>query len=218
MRTGSRARIAYYGRWLGWALNHRKTVLGIAVGALIGAFGIVIAGAVGSEFMPESDESELTIRLSTPVGSSLAYTESKVDQAEKALREFPEVKQIYSRIGTSNGRNTSFLNAKLVPKAERKLTQKELEQKFRERLRRIAGIELSVGWMRPIQVSIVGPDAERLKEIGAEVERALAKIKGVTEIESSEKPPARRLRFASIASWQATSGSRWRRSPTRPGR
>jgi branched-chain amino acid transport system substrate-binding protein len=35
-------------------------------------------------------------------------------------------------------------------------------------LRRIAGIELSVGWMRPIQVSIVGPDAERLKEIGAE--------------------------------------------------
>jgi HAE1 family hydrophobic/amphiphilic exporter-1 len=176
-----------YGRWLGWALNHRKTVLGIAVGALIGAFAIVIAGAVGSEFIPESDESELTIRLSTPVGSSLAYTEAKVDQAEKSLREFPEVRQIYSRIGTSNGRNTSFLNVKLVHKAERKLTQKELEQKFRERLRRIVGIELSVGWMRPIQVSIVGPDAERLQEIGAEVERALTKIKGVTEIESSEK-------------------------------
>jgi hydrophobic/amphiphilic exporter-1 (mainly G- bacteria), HAE1 family len=176
-----------YGSWLGWALDHRKTVLGIAVGALIGAFAIVIAGAVGSEFIPESDESELTIRLSTPVGSSLAYTEAKVDQAEKALHEFPEVKQIYSRIGTNNGRNTSFLNAKLVKKSERKLTQKELEQKFRERLRRIAGIELSVGWMRPIQVSIVGPDAERLKDIGAEVERALAKINGVTEIESSEK-------------------------------
>ena len=176
-----------YGRWLGWALNHRKTVLCIAVGALIGAFAIVIAGAVGSEFIPESDESELTIRLSTPVGSSLAYTEAKVDQAEKSLREFPEVRQIYSRIGTSNGRNTSFLNVKLEHKAERKLTQKELEQKFRERLRRIVGIELSVGWMRPIQVSIVGPDAERLQEIGAEVERALTKIKGVTEIESSEK-------------------------------
>ena len=176
-----------YGRWLDWSLNHRKTVLGIAVGALIGAFGIVMAGAVGSEFMPETDNSELTIRLSTPVGSSLAYTESKVDQAEQALREFPEVKQIYSRIGTTNGRNSSFLNAKLVPRAERKFTQKELEQKFRERLRRIAGIELSVGWMRPIQVSIVGPDAQRLKEIGAEVERALAGIKGVTEIESSEK-------------------------------
>ena len=104
-----------------------------------------------------------------------------------ALREFPEVKQIYSRIGTTNGRNSSFLNAKLVPRAERKFTQKQLEQKFRERLRRIAGIELSVGWMRPIQVSIVGPDAQQLKEIGAEVERALAGIKGVTEIESSEK-------------------------------
>jgi hydrophobic/amphiphilic exporter-1 (mainly G- bacteria), HAE1 family len=176
-----------YGRWLAWALNNRKTVLGIAVAALIGAFGIVIAGLVGSEFIPESDESELTIRLSTPVGSSLAYTEAKVDQSEKALREFPEVRQIYSRIGTNNGRNTSFLNVKLVHRVERKLTQKELEQKFRERLRRIAGIELSVGWMRPIQVSIVGPDAERLKELGAEVERSLAKIKGVTEIESSEK-------------------------------
>ncbi|MBK7470010.1 MAG: efflux RND transporter permease subunit [Betaproteobacteria bacterium] len=176
-----------YGRWLGWSLNNRKTVLGIAVGALLGAFGIVMAGAVGSEFMPETDNSELTIRLSTPVGSSLAYTESKVDQAEQALREFPEVKQIYSRIGTTNGRNSSFLNAKLVPRAERRFTQKQLEQKFRERLRRIAGIELSVGWMRPIQVSIVGPDAQRLKEIGAEVERALAGIKGVTEIESSEK-------------------------------
>ena len=184
---GVEAAHTMYGHLLGWALSRRKTVLAIALLALVGSFGIVAAGIVGSEFIPESDEGELTVRLSTPVGSSLAYTESKVSQAEAALREFPEVVQIYSRIGTNNGRNTSFLNTKLKPKGERSISQKQLEQKFRERLRRIAGIELSVGWMRPIQVSIIGPDAQRLKEISAEVERAMAKIPGITEIESSEK-------------------------------
>ena len=37
---------------------------------------------VGTEFVPEADEGFISLRLNTPVGSSLEYTDSKVRQVE----------------------------------------------------------------------------------------------------------------------------------------
>ena len=39
--------------------------------------------------MPEADLAEIMVQLNTPVGSSLEFTQTKVQQAEAALREFP---------------------------------------------------------------------------------------------------------------------------------
>ena len=44
------------------------------------------------------------------------------------------------------------------------VTTEELEKLLRERIARIAGIELSVGFDKPIFVSILGPDAGKLTE------------------------------------------------------
>ena len=172
-----------YDRWLNWALKRRKTVLAIAFFSFIGSFLIVPS----SEFIPQTDQSALTLRLSTPVGSSLAYTESKVAQVEDILREYPEIQLLNSRVGTGNGKNTANIHVQLKPRDERKRSQKELEQEFRNRLRPIAGIELSIGWNKPIQLSLLGPDPSKLTEVSQQVVAELAKINGITDIESSEK-------------------------------
>ncbi|MBI3148243.1 MAG: efflux RND transporter permease subunit [Betaproteobacteria bacterium] len=176
---------ASYGSILGWALEHRGKVMLIAVLSFLGSF--LLVPLIGSEFIPESDESELTLRLTTPVGSSLSYTESKTAQVEEALREFPEVRLLYSRVGTNNGKNTAFINVQLKPRDARTRSQKELEQEFRQRVRPIAGVELAVGWNKPVQVALLGPDSSELARLAKTVEQQMLQVKGITDVESSEK-------------------------------
>ena len=47
-----------------------------------------IVPLVGTEFVPQADEGFISLRLNTPVGSSLEYTDSKVQQVEAALKSF----------------------------------------------------------------------------------------------------------------------------------
>ena len=58
---------------------------------------------------------------------------------------------------------------------------------MRTRLATIAGIQLSVGFDKPIFISILGPDANRLLEISQDVMKQVAQIKGIADLESSEK-------------------------------
>src|SRR4029078_9682743 len=147
---------------LAWALSHRKSVLAIALVTFLGSFAIV--PLVGTEFIPEADEGVLSLRLNTPVGSSLEYTNGKVAEAEETLKRFPEIALAMTTIGTEDGRNYARINLKLVPTAERKRTQKELERAIRAALKPIPGIQLSVGFNYPIWFNLLGSAPETLTQ------------------------------------------------------
>ena len=57
-------------------ISPRGITLWIAV--LSFALAIPIAGVVGTEMMPQSDESFTSVRLTMPVGSSLEYADERV--------------------------------------------------------------------------------------------------------------------------------------------
>jgi len=175
-----------YGVMLNWALAHRIKVLAIAFVTFISSF--LIVPLIGTEFVPETDQGFISLRLNTPIGSSLEYTDAKTRQVEDALKSFPEIAIADTTVGTDDGKNYSRINLKLV---DRKVTprrsQKALEQAIRAKLVTIAGIELSVGFNKPIFISILGPDAEKLTELSQSVMKQVAKIKGITDLESSER-------------------------------
>ncbi len=133
---------AGYERLLAWSLAHRKTVLAIAIASFLASFPLM--KFVGSEFVPEPDLSELQVQFKTPVGASLELTTQKARQVEAALREFPEVKYTYATVNTGfvQGKNKVNIFVQLVPRKERKRSQNDLTRPMRERLARIAGIEL----------------------------------------------------------------------------
>ncbi len=184
----------HYQRLIGWSLVHRKTVMAVATASFFGSFALV--PLVGSEFVPEADMGEIMAQINTPVGSSLEFTQGKVEQAEAALREFPEVVYTYATIntGTSLGKNYATIFAKLSPRAERALNQKQLQQPVRERLSRIAGIQVTnvgvfqaVGSGKPLQVSIQGSDIAELDRLSQQVMRVMRDLPGVVDVDSSQK-------------------------------
>ena len=175
-----------YGVMLNWALLHRIKVLVIALVTFVSSLFLV--PLIGTEFVPETDQGFISLRLNTPIGSSLEYTDAKTRQAEDALKIFPEILIVDTNVGTEDGKNYARINLKLSERSQtRRRSQKELEQAIRSKLAAIAGLELSVGWNKPIFISILGPDAEKLTELSQNVMKQVAKIKSITDLESSER-------------------------------
>ena len=188
-----------YASVLDWSLSHRKSVIALALGLFLASFAV--PPLVGTEFIPQADQGFISVRLNTPVGSSLEYTDSKVRQVEEALKTFPEVRLAMTQVGTEEGRNYARVNMKLTERAERKRSQKVLEGEIRNALLPIAGIELTLGFDRPIWVNLLGPDADRLSSIMRDFQSRVAKVPGIADLETSDKAanPALSIRLNNAA-------------------
>jgi len=175
-----------YGELLEWALGHRKTVIAVALIVFVSSFFVL--PLVGTEFVPESDEGRTSFRLTTPVGSSLEYTDAKTRQVEDILRGYREVEFMTANVGTGEGRNVARVEVRLVDRHKTpRRTQKDFEAAVRDQIRKIPGIELAVGYNRPIWINLLGPGNDELERISNETLEKMAKIKGITDLESSLK-------------------------------
>ncbi len=174
-----------YGRMLEWALGHRAVVL-VAAGAIfLGSFGLL--PFIEKEFQPQVDESFISLRLNTPVGTSLEYTDGKVREVEAVLKAFPEIELAMTRVGTEDGRNYARVDLKLVDRDKRERSQKEVEKAIRRTLLPIPGIELALGYDRPIWVNLLGPDPDTLKTLITDFAQEVGRVPGIADMETSEK-------------------------------
>jgi len=187
-----------YGRILDWSLSHRKSVLAIALGTFAASFFVV--PLVGTEFMPELDQSFISLRLNAPVGSSLEYSDAKVREAEHALATFPEIAMTMTTVGTEDGRNYARINLKLVDRSARTRSQKDLERAIRAALRPIPGLELAFGFDRPIWFNLLGPDADTLSKLAEQFAEKAKAIPGIADLETSDKAanPALSIRVNNV--------------------
>src|SRR5207248_1071670 len=84
-----------YRSGVAWALDHRKTMIALAVASFVGAITLQVVFG-GFSFTPTSDRSELTVQVEAPPGSSLEYTRVVTEQVAKRVRMHPEVRYTYS--------------------------------------------------------------------------------------------------------------------------
>ncbi len=171
-----------------WAsVSPRSLLVLMAVFIFVGSLALV--PLVGSEFVPQGDEGMISMRLNTPLGSSLQYTDAKMRDVEAELRKLPGVEAVVTTVGTSEGRNFARILLRLsdITKHERP-SQQEIEKTIRERLAHMAGINLMINQNnRPVSISVLGPDTEGLTRISEDLMARLAKIPGIADLESSEK-------------------------------
>ena len=169
------------------ALTHRKSALAIAFASLV--MSVPIAGLVGTEMMPDADESFTSVRLTMPVGSSLEYSNEQVKRVEAALLEFKEIEVVNTTLGVGAdlGKNSARISLKLVPRNERQLTQKQVEQAIRKRVEGVPGVELRVGWGGPIYVALLGNNDADMRRVIADLRQKILAVRGITDVEVSFK-------------------------------
>lgn len=172
-------------------LTPRGLVMWGAFASFVAA--LALAPMVGSEFVPETDNGFTQVNLRMPVASSIERGSAKVAQIEEILKNYPEIKTVSTVVGStgeglSTGRNQAALNITLTERSERKRTQKEIEDAIRADIAKIPGIEVSVGFNRPIWITILGSDPEVLTQAATDLVEKIKKIPGAVDVDTTVKP------------------------------
>jgi HAE1 family hydrophobic/amphiphilic exporter-1 len=144
------------------------------------------------------------VRLQTPVGSSIEFTDEKFKLAEQFAMGRPEVKRYFGAIGGFGGGevNAGILfitlhpprRRQLVPPNRHPLSQRDLMVLFRKELNAIPDVKASIQDMSlsgfsaqrgfPIEFSIRGPDWEQLGVLAQEMERRMGQSPLMVDVDS----------------------------------
>ena len=199
----SRAR---YTPLLDWALRSRVVVLAGAAVLVVGCG--VLATRLGSEFVPSLDEGDITLQPMRIPGTSLEQSVTMQETLEKRLAQFPEVANIFSKIGTAEvatdpmppSMADTFLMLKprdqwpnpRKPKAE---LVEELEAAAKE----IPGSnyeftqpiqmrtnELISGVRSDVAVKVYGDNLDQLTRLASRVERVMRSVPGAEDVKAEQ--------------------------------
>ncbi len=183
------------------ALRNRLTVLGISLALFIGAF--FLFRSLGGEFIPELDEGDFAMNYTIRQGSSLPQTMEVGTRLEKIALSFPEVKEVVSKIGTSEVPTDPMplesADMIMVLKDKKEWTtakdKEGLAEKMNEKMSVIPGVnmsfeqpiqmrfnELIAGVKSDIAIKIFGYDLDQLFTKANEAARLINGVEGLTDI------------------------------------
>jgi hydrophobic/amphiphilic exporter-1 (mainly G- bacteria), HAE1 family len=179
---------------LTWCLRHRWMV--VLISTLIFSASILILLNLKTEFVPKSDESRFMVRVEAPTGSTLSYTDDKMQKLENLILTLPETKSIFSTLGEAPRKevNKGTLLVALKDRSERKRSQQQIMDDLRDKVRDIPGFKayvehfepISVGGRRsaPLQVDIKGPETKELERISNQIMGEIVKSPGMVDVSS----------------------------------
>lgn len=174
---------------IGWALDHRKSVIAIAL--LTFVLGLGIMRTLESSFMTNYDKAEFQVSIKTAPDASIAETQSRMMLAINAVSSLPEIDHTYSTIGAGDGGTVrdGLLYVKLKEKGDRSRTQDEVQRDVRRMLGQIPGITISieeVGAMgsapKPLNINLRGEDLGLLKQYAQELKEKLQTVPGIVDV------------------------------------
>ncbi|AGX86576.1 efflux RND transporter permease subunit [Candidatus Symbiobacter mobilis] len=174
------------------ALHHKAITVLLAIGVFVAS--VALLPLLGTEFVPKSDFSEITLSFHTPVGSALEVTEAKARAVDDMLRAMPEVRYTLTTInvGSAQGKNYANTYVRLHDRKHRTRSVEAMSILLRERLRQVAGVTVThvglrdpVGGQKQIMFSILGSDQGELARLNALALEKVRAIPGLVDIDSS---------------------------------
>lgn len=177
----------------------------VAAMALV-VFSIALFPFLGSEFIPRLDEGSLAVQIQQLPSVSLTQSLNTVTDAEKVLREFPEVTKVISKTGRAEvatdpmSIDLTDVYIELKPPGEwtTATTREELVEKMSHALEEkvpsavfsfsqpieLRVSELISGVRSDVAIKLFGDDLETLKEKGDEIVKAVSKVRGAEDVKA----------------------------------
>ena len=195
---------ASYRRGLAWTLDRRWTVVGL--GALFFVLSAASVKFLRKEFVPAQDQGIFMIRMETPVGSSMEFTDNKFREAEAWVMKNPSVARYYGAVGGFGGGevNAGMMFITLKPRKDRPrnpdgsiIGQGQIMADSRKALNALPSLrafimDLSQGGFSssrgfPIEFTVRGPDWDTLTRSAAELKKRLDESGSVVDVDTDYK-------------------------------
>ena len=174
---------------VGWAIDHRKTVVVAAMIAFVAGLGIF--GSLQTEFMVNADQGEFQIKFKTAPDASFEETRGRMAEVLKALEAMPEIEHTYASIGAGDTGTVrdARVYVKLKERAQRSKHASVLASDARKLIASIPGIIPSVEMQtdefaeKPLMISIRGEEIPLLKQYAAALKDAVYQVPGIVDVE-----------------------------------
>jgi heavy metal efflux system protein len=185
-----------------FALANRALVLGGAGATLL--LALILARTLGMEFLPHLEEGNFWIRATMPASISLTEGNGYVNRMRRVIKSFPEVITVVSQHGRPDDGTdaTGFFNAEfftpLKPQSQwpHGLTKDKLTQQINAALQaQFPGVdfnfsqyiqdnveEAASGVKGENSLKLFGPDLKVLEQTASQIEKAMAKTAGITDL------------------------------------
>jgi multidrug efflux pump subunit AcrB len=193
-----------YENTLKTCLKHKKLVIFGVIGFSL--VSLILFKFIGTEFFPESDESQFTVTVKLPVGSRIEETEKFVTKIENIIKDnVPEVQTIISDMGVPGARSGSLfgsnsgehmagIQVSISPPDERKRSVFEIMNSLRPKLQSIPGGQIygstggflkflmNFGSSAPIDVAILGYDFDASYKLTQQISEIVKSTQGATDV------------------------------------
>ena len=198
-----------YQKVLGYALSHRKLIIFSVVGfALI---SVLLFKFIGTEFFPDSDESQFRINVRLPIGTRVEETIKFVENIEKIVKKnVPELQTIISDIGVpsarsghlfggNSGEHSANISIAVIPPGDRDRSVFDIIKALRPKLASLPGAEIFItpgGFLRfllnfgssaPIDVIISGNDFDIANNLAQQISTAVKSTAGAADVQISRE-------------------------------
>src|SRR4051812_42954982 len=187
-----------YARVLGSVLRHRFRTVAVILAFFVGS--LLLFKRVGTEFFPDSDESQFSITYKAPIGTRVERTEQIARRLEQAVDKALGRGKLYSTMITDSGlpvgRTAVFSNntgphagtlqVNLVPRGARPISDVAASERLRGEIQGalpgtqlyffVGGIVkriLNFGSAAPIDVEVLGYDLEQGSQFSRQVYEAM---------------------------------------------
>ncbi len=199
----------FYQRVLTYSLRHRKTIILSVIGFAL--LSLLLFKFVGTEFFPDSDESQFSIKVLLPVGTRIEETTKFVEKVENIIKKnVPETETIISDIGVPNaksgsmsGRNSGShaanVSVSLVTPDKRDRSVFDIIKVLRPKLAALPGAQMFInpgGFLRfllnfgssaPIDVIISGEDFNTANQLARQISDLVKSTPGATDVQISRE-------------------------------
>jgi len=196
----SKFSIRLYGPVINWVLKYRWTSIVILL--VITGITLLPLSQIGSEFMPPLYEGDLLYMPTTLPGISITKAKELLQQTDKIIGSFPEVKRVFGKIGRAETATDpaplSMIETTILlkPKDEwRKGLTPEMLIDSLDRAIQFPGLTnawtmpiktridmLATGIKTPVGIKIMGPDLDSLNAIGERIEGLIRTIPGTRSV------------------------------------
>ena len=187
-----------YRRVIGWALDHPKSMVSLALATFAAALAMPATGIVGGGFFPLEDNAEVQLTVDTPPGANVDYLRQKVGETLRLIEKYPEVKYTFVTAGgTSGAVDVASIYVKLSTKAERrKIGQRgaeDLAAQMRADVKSIGGADVAVftndfrGAQKQISLQLRGSDKAALQLVANQFKEAMKAAPGAVDVGLSTK-------------------------------
>ncbi|HOO70999.1 MAG TPA: efflux RND transporter permease subunit [Spirochaetota bacterium] len=183
----------YYEKIVNFSLSHPLIIIGATTLIFFGSLGAF--ALIGKTFEPEADQSEFSINIQVPVGTSLSGTQETAIKIADLMKSLPELNYMTMTVGNSQSEDyKATINIFLVPLGERDRSSMEIKAEVRKIMKQFAFAQPSVDeYMggdsnKPFILNIRGENLEEIQEYSVKVMKKLEEISDLTELATSYQP------------------------------